>query len=144
MEYRTRKQFDKIVELVTDGGWTQAAQHYIDGAFDVKHIIEFHEEPNTRSFSNETDMAYLIDRVGDLKIAATEKHLRKTEKQVFNGFYANLLKRGLELAGDEMKASVDEAEARNKQCLWTKDFVDITVKEINGLLDDTTKPNPAN
>ena len=63
------------------------------------------------------------------------------DNKIFNGWYASLIKRGLELVAIEMKAEVDKVKASGKNCLYTKGFVDMTMKEINGLVDDTTKPD---
>ena len=78
MEYRTREQFEEIIESTTNGNWTQAAEECIKYGFYANDLIskykeiqeEYGEKPYT--YFEESDLAILAEMIAELRYKKEE------------------------------------------------------------------------
>jgi len=67
MEYRTREQFEEIIESATNGNWTQAGEECVQYGFYANDLIKMFEEIKEEyggspyTYFKETDIAILTE-----------------------------------------------------------------------------------
>ena len=66
MKYRTKEQFEEIVESCINGNWTQAGQEGSDYGFYALDLIKAQEEAKENGgfcFEDEKDIAVLVEMI---------------------------------------------------------------------------------
>lgn len=73
MQYRTREQFEEIIESATNGNWTEAGEECVEYGFYANDLIKMFEEikdeygQNPYTYFKESDIALIVEIATEIR-----------------------------------------------------------------------------